>query len=56
MDKKKYATPSLKLVNIQTCGMLATSLEDSIDMDWSGDKSGTAGPDEIDDYSTFDSF
>ena len=38
MDKKKYATPSLKLVNIQTCGMLA------------------AGPDEIDDYSTFDSF
>ena len=55
MDKKKYTTPYMQVVNMQTSGMLATSGE-TIDMPWSGDHPGTGGPGEIDPYSTFDSF
>ena len=55
MDKKKYTTPCIEVVNIQTGGVLSTS-DDTLNMPWSGKEPGTAGPDDIDDYSTFDSF
>ena len=55
MDKKKYTTPSMQVVNIQACGVLTTS-EDTLNMPWSSDKHGDSGPDDIDDFSTFDSF
>lgn len=55
MDKKNYTKPYMKVVNIRTCGMLAAS-GNTYNMKWSGDRSGSAGPGEIDDNSTYDSF
>lgn len=55
MDKKKYTTPCMKVVNTRTRGMLAAS-GNTYNMNWSGNRHGEAGPGEIDDYSTYDSF
>ena len=56
MDKKRYTAPDMEVISVETCGMLATSPDDLINLIWAGDEPGTAGPDEIDDNSTFDSF
>ena len=56
MDKKKYIIPYMEVVNIQAYGMLAFSSRDTIDMKWSGQGESESDPDDIDDYSTFDSF
>lgn len=56
MRKKKYITPCMKVVNTQTYRMIATSQDKNLNMKWSGNQQGDSGPDEIDDYSTFDSF
>lgn len=56
MDKKRYTAPDMEVISVETCGMLATSPDNLINLNWAGDGPGTAGPDEIDDNSTFDSF
>ena len=56
MNKKHYTAPSVMEVRIQTVRLLTSSPEDKLNLNWSGDRSGTAGPEEIDDESTFDSF
>lgn len=55
MKKKNYIVPAFKVVKLQPARMLMIS-GDTVSMPWSGDLPGTAGPEEIDDYSTFDSF
>ena len=55
MKKKYYTAPIIKVFTLQTTRMLMTS-GDLVSMPWSGDRSGSAGPDEIDDNSTVDSF
>lgn len=57
MEKKHNIIPSVELYRMQTSRFLADSfIEEEVDFPWSGDSEGTAGPDEIDDTSTFDSF
>lgn len=53
MKKKKYTTPAIKVFNIQNRGILCSS---KTNLPWSGNKAGTAGPDEIDENSTYDAF
>lgn len=55
MKKKYYTVPSIKVFTLRTTRILMTS-GDEIALPWSGNRPGTAGPDEIDDSSTFDSF
>ena len=55
MKKKNYIVPAFKVVTLQPARMLMTS-GDTISMPWSGGKSGSVGPNDIDDESTFDSF
>ena len=55
MKKKYYTAPIIKVFTLQTTRMLMTS-GDLVSMPWSGDRSGSAGPGEIDDNSTVDSF
>lgn len=55
MKKKYYIAPTFKVFTLQTARILMVS-DDNLSMPWSGDQPGTAGPDEIDDNSTFDSF
>ena len=55
MDKKHYIAPAIEVVELQTlCLLDASVVEESLI--WSGESPGTAGPDEIDENSTFDSF
>ena len=56
MNKKHYIAPSVMEVRIQTVRLLTSSPEDKLNLNWSGNSSGTAGPEEIDEESTFDSF
>lgn len=56
MKKKHYIAPVAESITLQLPILLTVSDPEEIDMPWSGDSSGTAGPEEIDDYSTFDSF
>jgi hypothetical protein len=56
MNKKHYTAPSVMEVHIQNFSLLCASPEDKLNLNWSGGRSGTAGPEEIDDESTFDSF
>jgi hypothetical protein len=53
MTKKQYIQPSIKVFTLQQNLLQAAS---EIELDYSGKGQGTAGPDEIDDYSTYDSF
>ena len=55
MTKKNYIVPTFKVFTLQPARMLMLS-GDTSSMPWSGTTPGSAGPDEIDDYSTFDSF
>ncbi len=55
MKKKNYIVPSISVFTLRTARMLMTS-GDTQSMFWSGDRNGTAGPGEIDDQSTLDSF
>ena len=54
MTKKQYIQPSIKVFTVQQKLLLNAASE--IEMKFSGRGKGTAGPDEIDDESTFDSF
>jgi len=54
MKKKTYTTPAIKVFNIQNRGILCSS--EKTNLRWSGNKAGTAGPEEIDENSTFDAF
>jgi len=51
MKKKTYTTPAIKVFNIQNRGILCSS---ETNLRWSG--TGTAGPNEIDENSTYDAF
>ena len=53
MTKKQYIQPSIKVFTLQQNLLEAAS---EIEMQYSGKGKGTAGPDEIDDESTIDSF
>ena len=53
MKKKTYTTPAIKVFNIQNRGILCSS---DTKLRWSGNKAGTAGPNEIDENSTYDAF
>ena len=53
MKKKQYIEPHIEVYQTTPCRLLSDSV---IDFPWSGSSSGTAGPDEIDDNSTFDAF
>ena len=55
MKKKSYIVPTVKIFTLQKAQMLMVS-GDERSMPWSGDQSGEAGPDEIDDFSTTDAF
>ena len=54
MKKKTYTTPAIKVFNIQSRSILSSS--ETYHLRWSGNKAGTAGPDEIDENSTYDAF
>ncbi len=68
MKKKTYIPPRIKQFTYQVSHMLMvspspssgggtdTTEPDEVELPWSGTNSGTAGPDAIDEYSTFDSF
>ena len=53
MKKKTYTKPAIKVFNIQNRGILCSS---ETYLRWSGNKAGTAGPNEIDENSTYDAF
>jgi len=53
MKKKQYIEPHIEVYQTTPCRLLSDSV---IDFPWSGNSAGTAGPDEIDDYSTSDAF
>ena len=53
MKKKTYTKPAIKVIKIQHRGILFTS---ETNLRWSGNKAGTAGPNEIDENSTYDAF
>lgn len=53
MKKKTYTTPAIKVFNIQNRGILCSS---ETYLRWSGNEAGTAGPNEIDENSTYDAF
>ena len=53
MKKKTYTTPAIKVIKIQQRGILCSS---GTYLCWAGNKAGTAGPDEIDENSTYDAF
>ena len=52
MQKEKYVKPVMRCYEISTPRILSNSVQ----MNWSGNKSATSGPGEIDEYSTLDSF
>ncbi|MBO7116939.1 MAG: hypothetical protein J6V87_07835 [Prevotella sp.] len=54
MKKKYYIAPTIKVFTLQTARILMVS-GDGFSLPWSGNQPGTAGPGEIDDFSTFDS-
>lgn len=56
MKKKKYISPCLSAYHIQPAHIICASPADEINMIFSGETPVTAGPVEIDPYSTFDSF
>jgi hypothetical protein len=54
MEKKQhYVRPCVKVYQVQPQYLLSGSEER---MQWSGERPGSAGPGEIDDNSTYDSF
>ena len=53
MKKKTYTTPAIKVIKIQNRGILCSS---ETNLRWSGNKASTAGPNEIDENSTYDAF
>ena len=55
MEKKRYIQPRIECWPLHTAHMLAAS-GDELDFPWSGKLPGDAGPDEIDDFSTIDTF
>jgi hypothetical protein len=55
MKKKTYTTPAIKVFNIQSRSILSSS-ETYLNLRWSGNKASTAGPNEIDENSTYDAF
>lgn len=54
--KKSYIHPRLEVVALPASRVLVSSPDDDLDMFWSADNAGTVGPEQIDDYSTIDSF
>lgn len=56
MNKKSYITPSIKEYSFDCVCLLSVSPADNMDMNWSGENPGTAGPGDLDDFSTGDSF
>lgn len=54
--KSDYTEPNIKVFTLRPTRPLMTSDEDKRTLRWSGNKTGTAGPDELDEESTFDSF
>lgn len=53
MKNKQYIEPQIEVYQITPCRLLSDSVTD---FPWSGNNAGTAGPNEIDDYSTSDAF
>lgn len=57
MKKDNYAAPRMTVFTLRTPAVLTGSTPDGEErMRWSGDRPGTAGPEEIDDNSTYDAF
>ncbi|MBQ8152247.1 MAG: hypothetical protein IJ069_01020 [Prevotella sp.] len=56
MKKKQYIEPHIEVYQATPCHLLSGSPDSVIDFPWSGSSAGTAGPDEIDENSTFDAF
>jgi len=56
MKKQHYIAPVVELYKIQASCLLPASAVEEVELPWSGDSPGTAGPDEIDDFSTIDTF
>ena len=54
--KKEYIVPRIEAFHIPPANMLTTSPPNEIPLPWSGDSEGTAGPGEIDENSTTDTF
>lgn len=52
MQKKNYIKPVMRCYEISKPRIL----QNSVNMRWSGNKSGDSKPGEIDEYSTWDSF
>lgn len=53
MKKKRYIAPAFKVFSMPSAPLLTGS---ELTMPWSGNNSGSAGPGEIDDYTTIDTF
>ena len=56
MKKKHYIAPRIEVYKLHATCMLQSSPFEESSLPWSGDNPGTAGPDEIDPYSTIDVF
>lgn len=54
--KKEYIVPRIEVFKIQATNMLLSSPPNEVFFPWSGDSEGTAGPGEIDENSTIDTF
>ena len=54
--KKEYIVPCIKVFKIQATNMLLSSPPHEVFFPWSGNRGGSAGPDELDENSTNDSF
>lgn len=53
MKKQQYIRPTVRVFSIQACSIICTS---ETNLRWSGNNAGSAGPNEIDEYSTYDAY
>ena len=56
MQKKTYIQPRIDICTIQLNRMLTASPPDELELQYTGDGHGEAGPGEIDDFQTIDTF
>ena len=56
MQKKTYIQPRIETYTIQLKSMLTASPPDEVEFPYTGDGHGEAGPGEIDEYQTIDTF
>ena len=54
--KKEYIVPRIVAFKLHPANILSSSPSEEVRLRWSGEKEGEEGSDDIDDYSTYDSF